>query len=85
MRSYHQIDLASKTVTTDELHGEDIVRAGRYLIAKTLVEQNIATVDPLSDKNPLIFSAGPFAGQVIACRCSRGGQRHAPGRHGQPR
>ncbi len=62
MRSYHQIDLASQTVTTEELHGEAIVRAGRYLIAKTLVEQNIATVDPLSDDNPLIFSAGPFAG-----------------------
>jgi len=62
MRHYHQIDLATQEVTTEELHGEDIVRAGRYLIAKTLVEQNIATIEPLSDKNPLIFSAGPFAG-----------------------
>jgi len=62
MRLYHQIDLASKTVSTEELHGEAIVRAGRYLIAKTLLEQNVATVDPLSDANPLIFSAGPFAG-----------------------
>jgi len=62
MRHYHQIDLATKTVTSEELHGEAIVRAGRYLIAKTLLENNIATVDPLSDKNPLIFSAGPFAG-----------------------
>ncbi len=62
MRQYHQIDLATKTVTTDELHGEDIVRAGRYLISKTLLESNVATVDPLSEKNPLIFSAGPFAG-----------------------
>ena len=33
-----------------------------YLIAKTLVEENIAGVDPLSPDNPLIFSAGPFAG-----------------------
>ncbi len=62
MRLYHQIDLAAKTITTDELHGEDIVRSGRYLIAKTLLEQNVAAVDPLSDANPLIFSAGPFAG-----------------------
>lgn len=62
MRHYHQIDLATKTVTTEELHGEAIVRAGRYLIAKTLLENDVATVDPLSDKNPLIFSAGPFAG-----------------------
>ena len=62
MRLYHQIDLASRSVSTEELHGEDIVRAGRYLIAKTLLEQNVAKVDPLSDANPLIFSAGPFAG-----------------------
>jgi aldehyde:ferredoxin oxidoreductase len=62
MRYYHQIDLANKNVTTDELHGEDIVRSGRYLIAKTLLEKGVAAVDPLSDANPLIFSAGPFAG-----------------------
>jgi len=62
MRKYHQIDLSTKSVTTEELHGEDIVRAGRYLIAKTLLDLNIAKEDPLSDKNPLIFSAGPFAG-----------------------
>lgn len=62
MRHYHQIDLATKTVTSEELHGEDIVRAGRYLIAKTLLEMGVANVDPLSDQNPLIFSAGPFAG-----------------------
>jgi len=62
MRYYHQIDLANKSVTTDELHGEDIVRSGRYLIAKTLLEKGVAGVDPLSDANPLIFSAGPFAG-----------------------
>jgi len=62
MRHYHQIDLATQKVSSEELHGEDIVRAGRYLIAKTLVEQNIAQVEPLTEKNPLIFSAGPFAG-----------------------
>lgn len=62
MRLYHQIDLASKSISTDELHGEAIIRAGRYHIAKTLLEQNVATVDPLSNANPLIFSAGPFAG-----------------------
>lgn len=62
MRYYHQIDLANKSVTTDELHGEDIVRSGRYLIAKTLLDMGVANVDPLSDASPLIFSAGPFAG-----------------------
>jgi len=62
MRHYHEIDLATQKVTTTELNGEEIVRAGRYHIAKTLVERKIASIDPLSDKNPLIFSAGPFAG-----------------------
>lgn len=62
MRHYHQIDLANQSVTTEELHGEAIVRSGRYLIAKTLLDLDKATVDPLSSENPLIFSAGPFAG-----------------------
>jgi aldehyde:ferredoxin oxidoreductase len=62
MRTYYDIDLASRLITRRELHGEDIVRAGRYLIAKTLLELGAATVDPLSPANPLIFSAGPFAG-----------------------
>ena len=62
MRYYHQIDLASKQVTTEEWEGEAVVKSGRHLIAKTLLEQNVATVDPLTPANPLIFSAGPFAG-----------------------
>ena len=62
MREYLHIDLNSRTVNRNELHGEAIARSGRYLIAKTLVECGAATVDPLSHENPLIFSAGPFAG-----------------------
>jgi len=62
MRNYHDIDLSAQTVTTSEITGEDIARCGRYLIAKTLLEQDKAKVDPLSADNPLIFSAGPFAG-----------------------
>lgn len=62
MRQYHQIDLNTQTVTTEELHGEDIVRCGRYLIADRLLKAGAATVDPLGPDNPLIFSAGPFAG-----------------------
>src|SRR5437867_8844091 len=50
------------SITRRELHGEAIVKAGRYLIAKTLLELDAAGVDPLSPANPLIFSAGPFAG-----------------------
>src|SRR5580765_1443164 len=62
MRTYYDIDLTSRNITKRELHGEDIVRAGRYWIAKTLLGLGAATVDPLSPANPLIFSAGPFAG-----------------------
>ncbi|NKB38439.1 MAG: aldehyde ferredoxin oxidoreductase [Gammaproteobacteria bacterium] len=62
MRKYLHIELDTQQVKEEELHGEDIVNSGRYLIAKTLCEKEVATVDPLSADNPLIFSAGPFAG-----------------------
>ena len=62
MRKYLDIDLTTQTVTTRELEGDSLVNAGRYFIAKTLVECGAASVDPLSPANPLIFSAGPFAG-----------------------
>ncbi len=62
MRKYLHIDLEQQQVKEQEMDGEEIVHAGRYLIAKTLCERNVATVDPLSSDNPLIFSAGPFAG-----------------------
>ncbi len=62
MRNYLHIDLKRQTVKAVEQRGEELVRVGRYLIARTLVEENIAGVDPLAPDNPLIFSAGPFAG-----------------------
>ncbi len=62
MRTYCHIDLSDRSVRKQELHGEEIISAGRHLIAKTLVNLGVATVDPLSADNPLIFSAGPFAG-----------------------
>ena len=62
MRNYLHINLKNQSVDKQELHGEAIVRCGRNLIAKTLLEQGTATVEPLSAENPLIFSAGPFAG-----------------------
>jgi aldehyde:ferredoxin oxidoreductase len=66
MRTYYEIDLTSRSIDARELHGKDIVLAGRYLIAKTLVERGLAGVDPLSPANPLIFSAGPFAGTTFS-------------------
>lgn len=62
MRTYHDIDLSTQTIDSAEVTGEALARCGRYLIAKTLLEQDKAQVDPLSAENPLIFSAGPFAG-----------------------
>lgn len=66
MRKYYDINLNGLTVTPRELHGDEIVMAGRYLIAKTLVEMGAARVDPLGPENPLIFSAGPFAGSAFS-------------------
>ena len=62
MRKYLHIDLDDRSIETEELHGEAIIRAGRHLIARTLLAKDAAGVDPLSPENPLIFSAGPFAG-----------------------
>ena len=62
MRKYLHIHLQERSVDTEELVGEAIVRSGRHYIAKTLLEAGVANVDPLSQENLLIFSAGPFAG-----------------------
>ena len=62
MRRYLDIDLVTGAVSEKQLAGDGLVNAGRYFIAKTLVESGAAQVEPLSGANPLIFSAGPFAG-----------------------
>jgi len=62
MRTYYDIQLDDRSITKRELSGEAIVNGGRYLIAKTLLEMGVASVDPLAPQNPLIFSVGPFAG-----------------------
>jgi len=62
MRKYLHVDLDQHSVETETLDGPAVARAGRYLIAKTLLEAGVATIDPMSPQNPLIFSAGPFAG-----------------------
>ena len=66
MRGYLQIDLATRTVTRENWEGEKLIRAGRHHIAKTLYERGLAKIDPLSPANPLIFSAGPFAGSNMS-------------------
>ena len=62
MRDYLHIDLAEQSVRRESLSPERVACAGRYFIARQLVDCGAATVDPLSGDNPLIFSVGPFAG-----------------------
>src|SRR2546427_1163936 len=62
MRTYYDIQLTDRTIAKRDLEGEAIVKAARYLIARTLLALGAPAVDPLSPQNPLIFSAGPFAG-----------------------
>ena len=62
MRKYLHIDLGQRSVREETFDGQQVAQAGRYFIAKTLLDMGIATVDPMSADNPLIFSAGPFAG-----------------------
>ncbi|MEM7134858.1 MAG: aldehyde ferredoxin oxidoreductase C-terminal domain-containing protein [Chloroflexota bacterium] len=66
MRKYLDINLKDRSVQSETWEGEALIKAGRYLIAKTLVEMNVAQVDPLGPENPLIFSAGPFAGTTFS-------------------
>ncbi|MDH4190001.1 MAG: aldehyde ferredoxin oxidoreductase [Betaproteobacteria bacterium] len=62
MRKYLHLHLNDRSVKSEQLDGEAVIRAGRYYISKTLVAMGAAKVDPLGPDNPLIFSAGPFAG-----------------------
>ena len=39
MRKFLEIDLATRSVEIEQLEGEAIIRAGRYYIAKTLVDR----------------------------------------------
>jgi aldehyde:ferredoxin oxidoreductase len=66
MRTYYDINLGDSSIAAHELHGEEIAKAGRYRIARTLLDMGAAGVDPLSPANPLIFSAGPFAGTAFS-------------------
>jgi len=62
MRKYLNINLNDHSITTDQLEGDALIKAGRNFIVRSLLDAGAATVDPLSPENPLIFSAGPFAG-----------------------
>ena len=62
MRKYLTIDLNGRTIEEKTMEGIELARAGRYHIVRSLLERGAAHINPLSPENPLIFSAGPFAG-----------------------
>jgi aldehyde:ferredoxin oxidoreductase len=66
IRKHIDISLTDHTTKSHDVTPDEAARAGRWLIGKTLLEMNVAKVDPLSPQNPLIFSAGPFAGSSFS-------------------
>src|SRR5262249_60118294 len=81
MRVYHDIRLADRTVDTRELTGEAIVKAGRYLITKTLLEMDAAGVDPPSPASPPLFSPRPLPGPSFSnAHPTRAGGKRPPTR-----
>ena len=62
MRKYIDIDLGRQSSESRALTGREIAECGRFLIAKMLLDADVAQVDPLAPDNRLIFSVGPFAG-----------------------
>jgi len=66
MRKAIEITLSNRQVVSREIDGLDVVKSGRWLIAKTMLDAGVASVDPLSPANKLLFSAGPFAGTTFS-------------------
>ena len=48
MRKFIEIDLHHQKTTERQLTGRELAEAGRYLIARMLVERDIAGIDPLA-------------------------------------
>ena len=63
MRKYLDIHLKDRKIDSRELSGREHAEAGRYFIAKTLLDM-VAKVDIAGSENPLIFSAGLFRAQT---------------------
>ena len=61
MRQYLHINLRSREVKSEEFAERSLLEPVVF-IANSLLEMGVAKVDPLIPDNPLIFSAGPFAG-----------------------
>lgn len=65
MRQFIKFNLNDQTSHTEQWEGEALVKAGRHLIAKTLVEQGVATVDPLIRRIRLFFRLAHWRGRPI--------------------
>ena len=50
MRKFIEIDLHHQQISERQLAGRELAEAGRYLIARMLVERDIAPIDPLHRK-----------------------------------
>ncbi len=66
MRTYYDIHLGNHSIEAHTLEGESIAARRPLSHCQNLVEMGIATADPLGPDNPLIFSAGPFAGTAFS-------------------
>lgn len=62
MRSFIDIDLSTRKSSKRKIEGRAVAESGRYLITKMLLEEGVMSKDPLGPENPLILTAGPFAG-----------------------
>jgi aldehyde:ferredoxin oxidoreductase len=62
MRKHITFNLSDRSSSSRTVEGDELARAGRWLIARSLLDAGAATCDPLSPENPMIFSAGPLAG-----------------------
>ncbi|MEI2613286.1 MAG: hypothetical protein V9G20_32015 [Candidatus Promineifilaceae bacterium] len=65
MRQFIKFNLNDQTSHTEQWEGEALVKAGRHLIAKTLVEQGVATVDPLGPGESAYFFGWPIGGDDL--------------------
>lgn len=65
MRKFIEIDLHHQQISERQLVDRELAEAGRYLIARMLVERDIAPIDPLAPENPLIFQLGHLPGQIF--------------------
>ena len=66
MRIYYDINLTDRTIAKRDVQGKTTCGPAGTSSRRPCWSSGAATVDPLSPANPLIFSAGPFAGTTFS-------------------